>query len=53
MNDDVIQLGGKKRNTFLDNIKEILPEGGNLNRLPHHPHLFRFIPTGAGNALME
>ena len=31
MNDDVIQLGGKKQSTFMDKVKEILPEGGNLN----------------------
>jgi ferredoxin len=31
MNDDVIQLGGKKQNSFMDKVKEILPDGGNLN----------------------
>ena len=31
MSDGVIQLGGKNRSTFMDKVKEILPDGGNLN----------------------
>ena len=31
MTDELIQLGGKKKQTFMDCVKEILPEGGNLN----------------------
>jgi len=31
MNDKLIKLGGKKQSTFMDKVKEILPEGGNLN----------------------
>ncbi len=31
MADEVIKLGGKKESVFIDRIKEILPEGGNLN----------------------
>ena len=32
MNEELIQLGGKKKSsTFMDKVKEILPEGGNLN----------------------
>jgi heterodisulfide reductase subunit C len=26
-----IKLGGKKKNTFIDKVKEIIPDGGNLN----------------------
>jgi ferredoxin len=31
MGDQVIRLGGKRRSTFMDQVKELLPEGGNLN----------------------
>jgi len=31
MDDAVIRLGGKKRSTFMDKVKELLPEGGNLS----------------------
>ncbi|MFZ3046487.1 MAG: 4Fe-4S dicluster domain-containing protein, partial [Desulfatirhabdiaceae bacterium] len=31
MAEEVIRLGGKKKSIFLDKVKEILPEGGNLN----------------------
>jgi ferredoxin len=31
MADEAIKLGGKKRSVFIDKVKEILPEGGNLN----------------------
>ena len=31
MLEDVIKLGGKKKSIFLDKVREILPEGGNLN----------------------
>ncbi len=31
MGDAAIKLGGKKQSTFIDKVKEILPEGGNLN----------------------
>ena len=31
MTDQVVKLGGKKQSTFIDKVKELLPEGGNLN----------------------
>jgi len=31
MGEAAIKLGGKKQSTFIDKVKEILPEGGNLN----------------------
>lgn len=31
MAEEVIQLKGKKKSIFMDKVKEILPEGGNLN----------------------
>lgn len=31
MSEQAIKLGGKKRSTFIDKVKELLPEGGNLN----------------------
>jgi ferredoxin len=31
MTDQVVKLGGKKRSIFIDKVKELLPEGGNLN----------------------
>ena len=32
MKEELIKLGGKKKNsTFMDKVKDILPEGGNLN----------------------
>jgi Fe-S oxidoreductase len=31
MAEQAIKLGGKKQSTFIDQVKELLPEGGNLN----------------------
>jgi ferredoxin len=31
MAEETIKLGGKKKGTFIDKVKELLPEGGNLN----------------------
>ena len=31
MSDQVLKLGGTKRSTFIDKVKELLPEGGNLS----------------------
>jgi ferredoxin len=31
MAEPAIKLGGKKQSTFIDKVKELLPEGGNLN----------------------
>lgn len=31
MAEEAIKLGGKKKSTFLDQVKELLPDGGNLN----------------------
>ena len=31
MAEEAIKLGGKKKSLFIDKVKEILPEGGNLN----------------------
>jgi len=31
MDDHVIRLGGEKRSTFMEKVKELLPDGGNLN----------------------
>ncbi len=31
MSEEVIKLGGKKKSIFMDKVKEILPDGGNLN----------------------
>jgi len=31
MDENVIRLGGKKRSTFMEKVRELLPEGGNLN----------------------
>jgi ferredoxin len=31
MSEEAIKLGGKKKSTFMDKVKELLPEGGNLN----------------------
>ena len=31
MDGNVIRIGGKKRSTFMDQVKALLPEGGNLN----------------------
>jgi ferredoxin len=31
MGENVIRIGGKKQSTFMDQNKELLPEGGNLN----------------------
>jgi heterodisulfide reductase subunit C len=31
MDENVIRLTGKKRSTFIDKAKELIPDGGNLN----------------------
>ncbi len=31
MAEEAIKLGGKKKSTFIDKVKDLLPEGGNLN----------------------
>ena len=31
MSEEAIKLGGKKKSIFMDQVKELLPEGGNLN----------------------
>ncbi len=31
MADEAIKIGGKKKSVFLDKVKELLPDGGNLN----------------------
>ena len=31
MAEDAIKLGGKKKSLFIDKVKEIIPDGGNLN----------------------
>ena len=31
MAEEAIKLGGKKKSIFLDKVKELLPDGGNLN----------------------
>lgn len=31
MSEEIIEISGKKKNIFLDKVKELLPEGGNLN----------------------
>ena len=31
MGEDVIRVGGKKKSIFLDKVKELLPDEGNLN----------------------
>ena len=31
MAEEAIKLGGKKQSTFIDKVKDLLPEGGNLN----------------------
>ncbi|MEJ2661352.1 MAG: oxidoreductase, partial [Desulfobacteraceae bacterium] len=31
MADEAIKLEGKKQSTFIDKVKELLPQGGNLN----------------------
>jgi ferredoxin len=31
MEENIIKLGGKKKSIFLDKVKELLPDGGNLN----------------------
>jgi ferredoxin len=31
MTEDIIRIGGKKKSIFMDKVKELLPEGGNLN----------------------
>ena len=31
MSEEAIKLGGKKKSIFMDKVKELLPEGGNLN----------------------
>jgi heterodisulfide reductase subunit C len=31
MEENVIRLSGKKRSTFMDQVRGLLPEGGNLN----------------------
>ena len=31
MAEEAIKIGGKKKSMFLDKVKELLPEGGNLN----------------------
>jgi L-lactate utilization protein LutB len=31
MTDEAIKIGGKRSSTFMDKVKEILPDGGNLN----------------------
>jgi ferredoxin len=31
MSEEIIKLGGKKKSIFLDKVKALLPEGGNLN----------------------
>jgi hypothetical protein len=31
MAEEAIKLGGKKKSKFIDKVKELLPEGGNLN----------------------
>ena len=31
MSEEAIKLGGKKKSIFMDKVKAILPEGGNLN----------------------
>jgi heterodisulfide reductase subunit C len=31
MNENIIRLGGKKRSTFIDKARELIPDGGNLS----------------------
>jgi len=31
MTEDTIRIGGKKKSVFMDKVKELLPQGGNLN----------------------
>jgi heterodisulfide reductase subunit C len=31
MAEEAIKIGGKKKTTFIDQVKGLLPEGGNLN----------------------
>ena len=31
MSDEVVKLGGKKKSRFMDEVMQLLPEGGNLN----------------------
>ena len=31
MAEDAIKIGGNKKSMFIDKVKEILPDGGNLN----------------------
>lgn len=31
MAEEAIKIGGKKKSTFIDKVKDLLPEGGNLN----------------------
>jgi len=31
MGEAAIKLGGKKKSIFMDKVKELLPDGGNLN----------------------
>ena len=31
MSNEVIELGGEKKNSFMNKVMEILPDGGNLN----------------------
>ena len=31
MSEEAIELRGKKKSIFLDKVKELIPEGGNLN----------------------
>lgn len=31
MTDQVLKRGGKKRSAFIDKVKALLPDGGNLN----------------------
>ena len=31
MAEEAIKLGGKRKSTFRDKVKELIPDGGNLN----------------------
>jgi hypothetical protein len=49
MSDEAIKLGGKKKSKFIDKVKEILPEGGNLESLSDlRGLLFRMPGYGIG-----
>ena len=31
MSEQIVKLGGTKKSKFIDSVKKLLPEGGNLN----------------------